>query len=103
MIRDYTYTPKIRIMAQAGDFKGDKLPNEAAAIKMLLAQVCGEERVKDALQKGLRINRVFATRSLSWNSRRCTRVRSTATCLKLRIKSTATLRLRVSSSLACSM
>ena len=36
MIQDYTYTPEIWTMANAGDFKSDKLPNEAAAIKMLL-------------------------------------------------------------------
>ncbi|MES2584803.1 MAG: transporter substrate-binding domain-containing protein [Pseudomonadota bacterium] len=36
LIQDYTYTPQIWSMAQAGDFKSDKLPNEAAAIKMLL-------------------------------------------------------------------
>lgn len=38
MIQDYTYTPEIWAMAQAGDFKSDKLPNDAAAIKMLLLE-----------------------------------------------------------------
>jgi polar amino acid transport system substrate-binding protein len=36
MIQDYTYTPEIWSMANAGSFKSDKLPNEAAAIRMLL-------------------------------------------------------------------
>lgn len=36
LIQDYTYTPEIWTMANAGDFKSDKLPNDAAAIKMLL-------------------------------------------------------------------
>ena len=36
MIQDYTYTPEIWSMANAGGFKSDKLPNEAAAIRMLL-------------------------------------------------------------------
>ena len=36
MIQDYTYTPEIWSMANAGNFKSDKLPNEAAAIRMLL-------------------------------------------------------------------
>ncbi len=36
MIQYNTYTPEIWKMANAGDFKSDKLPNEAAAIKMLL-------------------------------------------------------------------
>lgn len=38
MIQDYTYTPEIWSMAQAGEFKSDKLPNEAAAIRMLLLE-----------------------------------------------------------------
>lgn len=36
MIQDYTYTPEIWAKANAGEFKVDKLPNEAVAIKMLL-------------------------------------------------------------------
>lgn len=36
MIQDYTYTPEIWTMANAGAFKSDKLSNESAAIKMLL-------------------------------------------------------------------
>jgi polar amino acid transport system substrate-binding protein len=36
MIQDYTYTPEIWAKTNAGDFKSDKLPNEAAAVKMLL-------------------------------------------------------------------
>ncbi|MES2949337.1 MAG: transporter substrate-binding domain-containing protein [Pseudomonadota bacterium] len=36
MIQDYTYTPEMWAMANAGDFKSDKMPNDAAAIKMLL-------------------------------------------------------------------
>ena len=36
MIQDYTYTPEIWAKANAGEFKVDKLLNEAAAIKMLL-------------------------------------------------------------------
>lgn len=36
LIQDYTYTPEIWSMANAGEFKSDKLPNDMAAIKMLL-------------------------------------------------------------------
>lgn len=36
LIQDYTYTPEIWAMAQSGAFKSDRLPNEAAAIRMLL-------------------------------------------------------------------
>ena len=36
MIQDYTYTPEIWSMANSGAFKSDKLPNDVAAIRMLL-------------------------------------------------------------------
>lgn len=36
MIQDYTYTPEIWAMAKTGGFKFDRLPDEQAAIKLLL-------------------------------------------------------------------
>ena len=36
LIQDYTYTPEIWSMAKAGQFKSEKLPNDQAALKMLL-------------------------------------------------------------------
>ncbi|MEO7108564.1 MAG: transporter substrate-binding domain-containing protein [Rhodoferax sp.] len=38
LIQDYTYTPEIWTMAKAGDFKSERLPNDIAAIKMLLLE-----------------------------------------------------------------
>ena len=38
MIQDYTYTPELWAMAQAGEFKMNKLPNESTALKMLLLE-----------------------------------------------------------------
>lgn len=36
LIQDYTYTPEIWAMANKGEFKSDKLPNDLAALRMML-------------------------------------------------------------------